>query len=295
MKMKHLKIKKLLLAALLLPLLFITASCGDPAIEAFEQYEPKIVVNAYLFVGTTVSDIRILRNYPVGTTIESSKQYLTPAQSTVVTINGTVLDYNPITKSYFSNSITVQPKTAYSLQVTSVVDGRKLECSAVTTTPNVGFALESKNLGTVSYNGNKPVISFKPTEGAYSYSFSFRPDSASLDSFIYDNIFESDITREDVAKDFNGYYLQWDMVINIDTKISGFFDYVTEWWDIWFYGPYTIYAYAGDINMRDFLMTATDIQEPDGNFFEPAFYIKGDGIGVFGSAVRDSLTLRVTK
>lgn len=293
--MKHFRIKQLVLAVMLLPLLFLTSSCGDPAIEAFNQYEPKIVVNAYLFVGTTVSDIRILRNYPVGTTIESSKQYLTPAEGTVVTINGTVLDYNPTTKSYFSSSITVQPKTTYSLQVSSIVEGKKLECSAVSTTPNVGFALEKNNLGIIQYNGEKPIIRFKPTEGAYSYSFSFKADSASLDSFIYDNIFESGITREDVGNDFNDYYLQWDMVINIDTQLAGFFEYVTEWWDIWFYGPYTIYAYAGDSNMRDFLMTANEIQEPDGNFFEPAFYIKGDGIGVFGSAVRDSITMRVTK
>ncbi len=293
--MKNFRIKKFMLVAMLMPLLFLTSSCGDPAIEAFNQYEPKIVVNAYLFVGTTVSDIRILRNYPVGTTIESSKQYLTPAEGTVVTINGTVLDYNPTTKSYFSNSITVQPKTTYSLQVSSIVEGKKLECSAVTTTPDLGFALEKNNLGIIQYNAEKPIIRFKTSEGAYSYSFSFRPDSASLESFIYDNIFQSDITTEDVRKDFNDYYLQWDMVINIDTQLVGFFDYVTEWWNIWFYGTYTIYAYAGDINMRDFLLTANDIQELDGNFFEPAFYIKGDGIGVFGSAVRDSLTMRVTK
>ena len=38
-----------------------------------------------------------------------------------------------------------------------------------------------------------------------------------------------------------------------------------------------------------------EVQEIDGNFHEPVFHIDGDGIGVFGSAVTDTVYFSVTQ
>jgi hypothetical protein len=49
-----------------------------------------------------------------------------------------------------------------------------------------------------------------------------------------------------------------------------------------------------DKNYREFLQTYNDVQEEDGNFHEAKFNIEGDGIGVFGSVVTDTVYIEIT-
>lgn len=65
--------------------------------------------------------------------------------------------------------------------------------------------------------------------------------------------------------------------------------------ETWFYGKYTVVAYAGDTNFKDYVMTAPSVQEADGNFHEPILIFKGNGIGVFASAIADTATFTVTR
>ncbi len=62
---------------------------------------------------------------------------------------------------------------------------------------------------------------------------------------------------------------------------------------MWFYGQYRIIAYAGDENMKNYYLTHANVAEMDGNLHEPVFNIDGDGIGIFGSAIADTLYFTV--
>ena len=61
----------------------------------------------------------------------------------------------------------------------------------------------------------------------------------------------------------------------------------------WFYTEYRLTTMACDVNYKEFLQTYNDVQEEDGNFHEAKFNIEGDGIGVFGSVVLDTVTVNV--
>jgi hypothetical protein len=54
-------------------------------------------------------------------------------------------------------------------------------------------------------------------------------------------------------------------------------------------------VYAFDKNYKDFLITHDQVQEIDGNFHEPEFHFEGDGIGVFGSAIADTVQITVLR
>ena len=68
-----------------------------------------------------------------------------------------------------------------------------------------------------------------------------------------------------------------------------------DWINIWFYGNYRIIVYACDENFRLYVLTYKNVQEFDGNFHEPRINIDGDGIGIFGSAIADTVYLKVKK
>ncbi len=67
------------------------------------------------------------------------------------------------------------------------------------------------------------------------------------------------------------------------------------WIDTWFYGRYRAIFYAGDKNFKDYFLTHNRVQDIDGNLYEPKFYFEGDGIGVFGSAIADTVYFEVLK
>ena len=118
--------------------------------------------------------------------------------------------------------------------------------------------------------------------------------NASLNNFIYDNAFDSEIETEDLLDDMNSYKFNYDWIQ--DTPMTaGRTQTDLYWFNLWFYDTYEIVILAADRNYRDYLRTYNDVQEIDGNFHEPKFYLEGDGIGVFGSAVTDTVYVKVVK
>ena len=68
-----------------------------------------------------------------------------------------------------------------------------------------------------------------------------------------------------------------------------------NWLDTWFYGNYRVVMYAGDRNFKDYFITINQLQEMDGNYHEPKMYFEGDGIGIFGSFIADTVTFNLVK
>jgi hypothetical protein len=81
-------------------------------------------------------------------------------------------------------------------------------------------------------------------------------------------------------------------VQNVNSKADNI-NVEIEWINIWFYSKYRVIVYAGDQNFRNFSTTNQELQEMDGNFHAPIVDIKGDGIGVFASAIADTLTFTI--
>ena len=65
------------------------------------------------------------------------------------------------------------------------------------------------------------------------------------------------------------------------------------WFHLWFYTTYRIIGYAGDENLKNYFLTHGNVQEMDGNFHEPEFNIEGEGIGIFGSVIADTLEITI--
>ncbi|GJQ61923.1 MAG: hypothetical protein SCALA702_09760 [Melioribacteraceae bacterium] len=283
--------KKLVLFLLLA--LFVTA-CGDPAVDVQEvEYRPRITVEAYVYPGEQIKDIVLTRNFELEQPIDTAAILLLPNVNQVnATINGVPLVFDPSTFTYYTNIIG-DYNTSYELKVSARIDGIDLETSAVTTTPSPGFDLLDNDLGDLIYRENPANIKFTPSPGTDFYAFSIRAENATLDNFIYDNPFIPDLTREDLEDTFNDFRYQYNLLINVDSYSSVPLEYEVLGLDTWFYSNYSVIVYAGDKNFKDFVLTAKQVQQPDGNFIEPAFHLEGDGIGVFASAVRDTLTFNL--
>jgi len=274
--------------------LVLLAACGDPAVDVLTvEYEAKIAVEGYVYPGEQIKDIILTRNFRLEQPIDTSKIILFPAENEVVaTINGTPLMFDPISLTYYSN-ITAEYNTSYELVVKAKIDGRELETSSVTTTPAPGFDLVQNNLGDVVYRSQPLTFGFSTSPGTDFYTFSIRADNPTLDNFIYDNPYIPNLERKDVEDAFNDYRYQYNLLLNVDSYSAAPIGYEILGLDTWFYTSYTVIVYAGDRNFKDYLLTAKDVQQPDGNFVEPKFHFSGDGIGIFGSAIRDTLTFNL--
>lgn len=281
-----------LILIVLIPLL---VACGDPTIEVDNnQYKPKIVIEGYLFAGETVKDIKISRNFKIGEKVTVEGLRLDPVSNNLtVTLNDIPLYFDPITKSYFNNNIVVDYNKSYTIKVTAEINGQPVSTQSTTTTPNKGFKILNKNLGTLRYNVDEGSFQFYASPGISFYAFSFIADSASYDNFIYDNILYPGLKKKDVQENLNRFYYQSGFITDINSYQTTPFNYKIQAFDTWFYSKYRVIAYAGDVNFRYYVFTAKNVQEFDGNFHEPKILFIGDGIGVFASAIRDTATVTI--
>jgi hypothetical protein len=284
---------KLFVAALAVALTY----CGDPGVDISEvQFEPKIVVEGYLYPGQAVNEIKLMRNYALNSTIDEADLVLTPEKnSVIVSINGVSLQYNQDAHYYFNDQLIPEFGKPYTIKISAVIDGKQLHTTSTTITPNEGFEIVKENLGVIRYRETDPVLAFKPSPGTDFYAFSVVPENANLDNFIYDNVYAPDIKREELEEDFNDYYYQMEAIINVDSYSDATVTYKIPGFNTWFYTDYKVIVYAGDKNFKDFIITANDVQEADGNFIEPAFHFEGDGIGIFGSAVTGNVYFTLTR
>ncbi len=277
--------------------LLIFTSCGDPEIDISEvKYEPKIAVQGFVYPGEPVSDILIMRNFPLEENISELSLILTPSGNSVSAyINGIALSYDPATGSYYTNDLTIDYNTAYTLEVNAVIDGNALHAKSTTITPANGFEVIEETLGTIKYRSKPIEFNFHPSPGTDAYVFSIMADTARIDNFIYENPYFPDYDKKDLEDNFNNFRFQMRGMINIDSYNVDQIKNEIKLLDTWFYSSYTVIAYAGDKNYKDYIITAGNVQEFDGNFVEPEMHFEGDGIGIFGGAIRDTLTFILVK
>lgn len=259
-------------------------------------YDPKITVEAYLYPGRTVSDIKLMRNVPLNASVDTSTLYLTPSGNDVTaTINGNALAFDPQTQTYYDSHTEVGYGQSYTLDVSATINGIPLRTASTTVTPQKGFLVLSSNLGDFVY-GDSIGIRYLPSPGTGFYAFSIVSDTATTRNFIYNNgILGKKLDSAGVAKNLNQYRFQYGTVDNINSHSNIPYTFYVNSRRTLFYGSYTVVAYACDQNLKDFLLTAPNVQEVGGNFHEPVEIFQGDGIGVFGSAIADTVIFTISK
>lgn len=293
------KIISLIFASLLL-------SCGDAVVNLDrETYSPKIVIDGYVLPHHKVDNIRISRNFPLNEEINVLDFPLKDADVSITDLNAgksypLTFNFGQLGFEYRKSDLEIMEGYSYRLSVSAEIDGKKLTASSTTTVPLDGFHIDRSvsQLDPLKYrekdeNGNLRffTISFKHSASTDFYALSIVAQEASMETFIEDNIFG--LKKKDLDEDFLNrlkYEARW-------AQTSRSADEITTikilWLDTWFYGQYRVILYAGDNNFKQYFLTHNNVQDIDGNLYEPKFFIDGDGIGVFGSALADTVHFKV--
>lgn len=292
------------LAAILL--LFVVA-CGGGVVELdHRNYQPKIVIEGFIFPERPVKNIRITRNFPLNQQIDPQTLILRDAEVRIRTQQGREhrLQYNQdqLAFAYLGQDLRIEAGRSYTLFVTADIDGQRLQAWATTRVPEKGLRIDRllSELGPLAYRERSPAGSlrrfnlvFHRSPGTDFYVVALTALQADLASFIYENPFET-YEAEAVLADFGNLQNRIAWVHNTPLE-PGLSNIELFWFDFWFYGDYRAVLYAGDRNFRDFILTQAQVQEIDGNFHLPALHVEGDGIGVFASAITDTVILTVRR
>lgn len=288
---------------LLVSILLMCLVCGEGTVEVdTSTYRPKIVVNGLLYTDETITDIKITRNYPLNTTIVSDEKYLTDAFVTISDAYGIndTLSYSQTHHFYAVNQkVEIRGGETYTLYVSAEIDNQEIWTTSSTIAPHLGFSIDEdlSTTGDIPYreyyiNGLlvSPSITFNRTAGAEFYGLSAVALNADVSTFIEDNIFgiKSDDLEDNIK--YLKYISYWS---SPDNRADGTSKIELPWWLIYFYSPYRLILYAGDVNFYHFFISHQSVMNIDGNLREPLFYFEGDGIGLFGSAIRDTLHFNV--
>ncbi|MCX7797659.1 MAG: DUF4249 domain-containing protein [Melioribacter sp.] len=286
----------------------IIISCGEGTVDIGEStYAPKIVIEGYLVPEQKVKGIKITRNFPINTVPNPLTLILYDADVKIIDMETSKeykLTFNQLTYSfeYNGNDLNIGYNKSYKILVTAVVDNKKLTASSITTTPQKGFKIirEESILDSMKYRErdfNSKVknfkIVFRPSQGTSFYLFSILALDADTSTFIFENPY-FEIDKNELKKYFDNYKYQLGILQNINSSLDKI-NYEIEWLDTWFYGKYRVIVYAGDENFRRFVLTYRSVQEIDGNFHDPQMKIDGDGIGIFGSYIADTVYFKILK
>ncbi|MCE1188988.1 MAG: DUF4249 domain-containing protein [Ignavibacteria bacterium] len=284
------KIKRIIISLVLLGAMWFSG-CGDPSMDMTDvTYEPKLVVEGYLFSGQPVTGIRVMRNFGLGTPIDTTSLYIADAR---VTVNGAVLKYNPVGHFFYHDTMIARPGTSYNIQVSGTVAGKFISTSASTTVPEGKYQILHKDLGSHTYD-DSIYVAILPTCTAEFYAFSIIPLTATVDNFAFENPFVGKQTRDDIIKNLNRYKYQMNILLNVQKNSTELIKQSIKAFDAWFYSQYRVIVYGGDTNFKNYLLSK-NVEEFDGNFHEPRQPLSGDGIGVFASAVIDTVTFEIRK
>ncbi|MCK4558763.1 MAG: DUF4249 family protein [Calditrichia bacterium] len=302
--------KKFAYSFILIFTTLLLSSCGKTSVTIDERtYEPNIVINGYLYPEKPVSNIQITRNFPIGTTIDKNQIALSEASVNLTDIETNIvyeLTYNPNTFAYeyIKEDLEIDYGKSYRLDISANIDNSDLQASSTTTVPEKGLEIDRENsiFGDLFYRETDetgklitPQVAYKQSENSAFYLLSISALNADIHTFIYENPFGldiNDVLEEDGKIENFQYRVRWTRPEN---QNGGFSIMEISWFQIWFYGPYRLVLYAGDENFYHFYNTHRNVQNIDGNLHEPIFHIDGDGIGVFGSAVIDTLSLNILK
>jgi len=293
----------------------LIVSCGEGIVKVENvSYEPKITVEGFLMPGKKVEKIRIMRNFKLDGTVNIVSAIVDPAKTTVtlkdeqsglvypLTLHSpdSTNDINDYYFEYTGDDLSIEHENSYTLEVTTEIDGKELWTKSTTIVPAKGFKINEVNFDSLEFAQQKGDGNFEnfelKIERAPSVTFYVRTLRALNNDSA--NFISNHIVREFEKKDYEenlndfSYRARW---------IQNTPEYVGEstvrllWFDIFFYSQYEVIVYAADDNYRKFLQTYSRVQEIDGNFHEASFSFEGDGIGVFGSVVPDTVYVTVTR
>ncbi|MBT7860200.1 MAG: DUF4249 family protein, partial [Gemmatimonadetes bacterium] len=289
----------------------LLVSCGDPSVKITSNtYEPRIVVEGLLIPGHPVTGIRVTRNFTADLDLNLTPIVIGDAEVNIVDdVSGTSFPLTfhtgqDLSTNYYEHigeDLTIEPGRTYTLEVSAQIDGRQLFTRATTTVPAAGFRIASISHDLLSYRPRGEdgefvdvKVQIERSPGTTFYLLTAVAMDASVESFIYDNAFTDekpdDLSDGDIV-DFS-YNYEW---IQNTPPTTGTSTMDVFWWDLWFYGEHRVVIYAADKNYARFVQTFDDVQEEDGNFHEPVFALEGDGIGYFGSAIADTVSLTITR
>ncbi len=300
------KIPVVLLGLVMLVMLLV--HCGETPINIDERtYVPKIVVEGYLFPDQPVKNIRITRNFPLNREIELAQIIIDDAAVTLTDVQQGIvyrLRYNPenFAYDYPGTDLSIDFAHAYRLEVAATIDNQPLRTASTTTVPDRGFEIipEKSRLLPLQYRQKDNqghlqsfVVAFYRSPNTTFYVLSMQAMEASSDNFITANPYgvQIDEVDEEMLQEL-AHQSRW-----VEVVIEGTMAHYLEvpWLLIWFYGRYQAILYAGDKNFKDYFLTHNRIQDLDGNLYEPKFHFEGDGIGVFGSAIADTIYFEVIR
>ena len=281
-------------------------SCGEGKISIDPtQYQPRIAIEGYLIPGQPVSRIYVWRNFPVDANLQRLGLALPDADVTITDLASEAvypLSYRPDSAFFytFGGGLRIEHGRSYRLDVQATIDGKALTASATTTVPQPGLRIVSVNHDSLPHYPRGPngeIINFdleiERSPGTTFYLYTILALDADTSTFVYDNPFSNEEPR-DVLDDLDDYRYEYQWIQNTPSH-AGRSHMPIFWFDLWFYSDYQVVVWGADHNYSDWLSTYNDVMEEDGNFHEPISHIEGDGIGVFGSAVTDTVYLRVTR
>jgi|WetSurMetagenome_2_1015567.scaffolds.fasta_scaffold34282_3 hypothetical protein len=299
-------INSILFLIIMLCINMLYSGCGEGTVDLSDaKYEPKIVMEAYIYPNHKVDKIKITRNIPFDKPIDFSSVILNNAKVVITDLNENKsyeLSYNTVSFSFEDkeNILQVGYGKNYKMEVWANIDGRDLYASSITTVPLKGLKIIKYDNTSIQYrekdefgNLKKYKINLEPSPDANIHAISIVAENPGVGNFIYDNpYFKPDTSEINKNIDQYSYAYYWLEGFKSGTSQVNF---EIEWLSIWFYTEYRVIIYAGDKNFKDFFLTQKDVQEMDGNFHEPKLHIEGDGIGVFASAVVDTTYFQVTR
>jgi len=310
---------KKILSSLLFWLPLILTACGKGIVEVTnESFEPRLVIEGLLIADEKVDYIRVSRNFRLNADLSGMDLVINNAEVKILDagagktysltffempISPNAPKYERINRAYYryaNDDWRIAASKTYTLEVRATVEGKALFARSTTTVPQTGFKVAQVNYDSLKYrqrDAQGEVMSFQLTidrsPGTNFYVAVIRPQLATMDNFIYDNSYV-DLKPEDVAEDLDDFNnkVEW---IQDTPLVAGQSRLDIFWWDLWFYSAYNVAVYAADKNYRKFLQTYDSVQEEDGNFHAAKFNFEGDGIGYFGSAVVDTVQIKVLR
>ena len=297
--------------SLLIPLIGALA-CGDPGVKVTDPaLASKIIIQGYLFPHQPVR-ILLTRNFPLETgEINRFDLLLDEAMAILTQVSsGTTYElvYNPssLHYEYPGANLLIDWGETYRLDVAAVVDGKPLSAHSTTTVPEPGFEVvqAESRLAPLSYRQRDASGRLQQFEIAFTrspeidfYVLSILALEASAETFVYDNPYrDSDLDDVNFYLDDLKVFIDWQQNAPTDPAREPVLSRLKiQWFGLPFYGKYRGILYAAEQNFKDFFLTHSTVQDIDGNFHEPILHIEGDGAGVFGAALVDTVYFEVSR
>jgi len=292
---------------------WMCTACGDGVVQVENvSYEPRVVIEAYLIPGKPVRGIRLYRNFRLDADLSKVGLFVDPQKTTVsITDDGSgqvyplsfhtpdnLLELDGYYYEYPGTELTIRSGASYTLNVQTEIDGVPIQARSTTTVPQTGFHIQSINYDTLRYrqteNGKSVhfVLDIQRSPGTTYYLAAIHAQNPTYETLVQESPFGNKRTREEYEQD-KDRLANTTIWIQNTPQTAGVSLMNLFWFNFHFYDTYRVVVYAADDNYRTFLQTYSRVQEIDGNFHEAQFNIEGQGIGVFGSVIPDTVYVTV--